>query len=397
VRLAIFSSGVLALAACTYEPPRYSAQDYENPERYTDQSATHPDRELFQAYLDHAVRDGLPGAALLIRTAEGTWAGAAGYADIASGVRWTPSMIARVGSVTKLFAAATIVELAGEDRLELAGLAREHLPSSVVSNIENADRATIDQLLHHTSGIFNYLESTELFFEAGGSYDYEYQSRRRLLEYAYGEDAEFDAGRGWGYSNTNFLLLDLIAEHASGDSSATALHERTIEPLGLRSTRYTPGKPPPAGMVRGYADLFADGDLIDVTDTQLEWFHYDGGVISNVYDLADFLDALLSGPLLSEGARTAMLETVPTNGESERGVDHYGAGLIEERHPEHGPIRGHSGTALGFSAHVYRIERYGITFAAIVNASQHGLEERSYRWFSPLEHDDIVRLAAERR
>jgi hypothetical protein len=43
---------------------------------------------------------------------------------------------------------------------------------------------------------------------------------------------------------------------------------------------------------------------------------------------------------------------------------------------------------------VYHVERSGITFAAIVNASQHTMEERSYRWFSPLKEDDILELVA---
>lgn len=392
----VCAAAALAGASCTYEPPLRERAFYDNPEAYADDSATHPRRAELQAYLDRAVRDGLPGAVLLVRTpGEGTWAGAAGWADIASGVAWEPAMIARVGSVSKMFSAAVVLQLCEEHGVSLATPARDFLPSEIVDEVENADRATIEQLLHHTSGIYNYLESTDLFFEATGSYDYEYQSKEELIEYAYGEEAEFAAGTSWGYSNTPFLLLELIAERLTDRTSEQLMRSLVIDPLGLRSTSYQPSQPAPAGIVRGYADLFADGALIDSTDTQLERFHFDGGVVSNVYDLADFLDALLDGPLLSDEARAQLLDTVPTEGHSERGTDDYGAGLIVEQHPELGRIIGHSGTALGYSAHVYRVEDYGITFAAIVNGSQHAIEERSYRWFSPLQHDDIVRIAVE--
>jgi D-alanyl-D-alanine carboxypeptidase len=383
------------LLACTYDPPVRSAEWYQNPEPYSDQSLTHRRRGVFQSYLERAVNEGLPGAVLLIRTPEeGTWAGAAGYADVASAVKWRPSTIARIGSTTKMFASAVILKLFEQSLLSLDAPARDHLPAEVTDNIANAGSATVHQLLHHTSGIYNYLASSKLLLESLGSYAYAYQPPRKLLEYAYGNAAEFAPGTSWGYSNTNFLLLELIAEHASSQPAKPLLETLVIKPLGLSSTSYDPGQPPPKGLARGYGDIFADGKLIDVTDNRIERFHYDGGMISNVYDLADFLHALVPGTFLGDKARSALREVVPTRGKSERGTDFYGSGLILEQHPRFGPVFGHSGTALGFSAHVYHLERSGITFAAIVNASQHTMEERSYRWFSPLKEDDILELVA---
>lgn len=384
---------LLPLLSCTYDPPLRAAESYANPVLYSDESSTHPRRAEFQAYLDRAVSDGLPGAVLLIRTpGEGTWVGTSGYADIASEVKWQPNTLGRIGSVTKTFAAAVILKLQEQSLLSLDAPANEHLPAGISSNLANARSATIRQLLQHTSGIPEYLESSRLLLEVLGSYDYEYQNERRLLEYAYGADAEFPPGAGWGYSSSNYLLLELVAEHASSQPSSTLLESLIFQPLGLRSTSYDPGHAPPPNLARGYGDVFADGHLIDVTENEIERFHYDGGIVSTVYDLADFLEALLTGDALSEAARDELRAVVPTHGKSPRGTDFYGAGLILEEHPEFGAVYGHSGTALGFSAHMYHLEQYGITYAAIVNASQHSLEKRSYRWFSPLKHDDILRL-----
>jgi D-alanyl-D-alanine carboxypeptidase len=383
----------LLLLACTYQAPIRPVEWYENPQHYPDDSAAHPRREALQSYLDRAVKEGLPGAALLVRTPEeGTWVGAAGYVDIASGVKWAPSTIGRVGSVTKLFAASVILKLAEQSLLTLDAPAGQYLPKDVVDHVANAGTATVRQLLHHTSGVFDYLKSSELLLDALGRYDYRYQPKEKLLEHAYGKTPDFPPGMGWSYSNTNFLLLELIAERVSARSGEALLDEMVIRPLGLRSTSYHPGGEPPRGMARGYADVFADGKLIDVTDNQLERFHYDGGVISNINDLASFLEGLLAGPFLEEATRSALLDVVPTRGNSPRGTDFYGTGLILEQHPKFGPVYGHSGTALGFSAHVYHLPRSKVTFAALVNASQHTMEERSYRWFSPLKVDTILEL-----
>jgi D-alanyl-D-alanine carboxypeptidase len=382
-----------ALFGCTFDPPTRNADWYENPETYSDESASHPRRAQFQSYLEAAVADGLPGAVLLIRTPGlGTWVGAAGYADIANDVPWKPAMIGRVGSVTKTFAAAVMLKLLEQHAITLDTPAKQWLPSELRTEIENANTATIGQLLHHTSGAYDYLSSLSLFLEAAGSYDYPYRTKERLLEYAYGKPSEYPAGQGWNYSETNFLLLEVLAERVTGTKSPQLLQTTVISELGLRSTFYSPSTDLPKGLARGYSDLFGDERLIDVTDANLERFHFDGGVISNVYDLADFLEALLFSPFLSEAARAELLDTVPTNGNSERGTDYYGSGIILETHPEFGPVYGHSGTTLGFTAHVYHMEQSGITFAAIVNASQKRLESRSYDWFSPLKKDAILHL-----
>lgn len=395
----IATAGVaLTAAACTYDPPRHSSDWYANPTQYEDDSAVHPERERFQAYVEEAVADGLPGAVLLVRSPEaGTWVGSAGMADIASEVSWQPAMIGRIGSATKMFVAAVVLQLVDEEKLDLDDPARKYLPRGVVTNIENAGEATVRQLLNHTSGIFDYVSSVRFLSDAYGRYDFEYHSTEELLRYAYGEKADFAPGTSWAYSNTGFLLLELIVEHVTGQDGIDVMAERVIEPLDLQSTTYRPDLPAPQGLARGYADLFGDARLNDVTDLDMERFHFDGGVISNVYDLADFLDALLDGEILSPEARDELLNTVPTEGHSQRGTDHYGLGIIMEESKEYGRVYGHLGNALGFTTHVYRVLDSGITFVALVNASQHVSEQRSYDWFGPLQTDRILRLVSHAR
>ncbi len=73
--------------------------------------------------------------------------------------------------------------------------------------------------------------------------------------------------------------------------------------------------------------------------------------------------------------------------------------LIQPRRKKYsvyGNVFGHSGTAIGYSAHVYYIPQENVTIAAIVNGSQNTIEERSYKWFSPLTTDKILKLAVSR-
>jgi len=114
-------------------------------------------------------------------------------------------MIGRVGSVTKTFAAAVMLKLLEQHEIPLDTPAKRWLPSELREEIDNANTATIGQLLHHTSGTYDYLSSLSLFLEAAGSYDFPYYTKEDFLEYAYGEPVEYAAGNGWNCSETNFL------------------------------------------------------------------------------------------------------------------------------------------------------------------------------------------------
>ena len=234
--LAIFICVGLMFVGCTYEPPTKPDTWYTNPVAYTDNSDSHPRAKLFQAYLDSAVAEGLPGAVLLIRTPqEGTWVGVAGFADIASRVPWQPSTICRIGSVSKLFASSVILRLADEGLFHLDEPAKSYLPADVVANVENAQKCTIRQLLNHTSGINNYLESLSLVLDGYGSYNYSYLAKRKLAKYAYNKKENPARGKRLASSNSNFLLLEMIAENATGVDSRKLLDSLVIRPQVCRA------------------------------------------------------------------------------------------------------------------------------------------------------------------
>ena len=134
----------------------------------------------------------------------------------------------RIGSVTKMFTATIILQLADERKLDLHDTLEKFLPGIVPAGA----RITIRHLLDHRSGLANYTED-----------DAWLRRERRLkrplqsLRLAASRPLDFAPGTEWGYSNTNYVALGLIIERITGRSYAHQLQHRIVKPLGLRHTQ----------------------------------------------------------------------------------------------------------------------------------------------------------------
>lgn len=358
---------LIALLGCSLRdamPPEY----YDCQFSFTDSSSVHPRASEYQNFLDTAVKKGFPGAILLIRTPEnGLWIGASGYADIASEVEMKPCNLSFIGSVSKTFVAATVLRLEEEGTLSIDDKVSSYVSASICEEIENADRATIRQLLNHTSGIYNYTESiqygTDMFNEPDRS-----ESLEETVAYAYGKDAYFAPGTGFEYSNTNYCLLGLVIEAATGKEHSEVIRETVLKPLGLEKTYYDPQSSSiPDGTVRGYTDFYGDGRLSESTDYSTGHYTPDGGVVSNVYELAKFVEAVFAGDLLDSSSVAQMQEWVeeeyPLYGRSK-----YGLGLNYWDTP-HGYAVGHSGEMFGYLAEMWYFPDKDVTYVMLINGS----------------------------
>jgi D-alanyl-D-alanine carboxypeptidase len=358
---------LIVLLGCSLRdamPPEY----YDCQFSFTDSSSIHPRASEYQNFLDTAVKKGFPGAILLIRTPEhGLWIGASGYADIASEVEMKPCNLSFIGSVSKTFVAATVLRLQEEGTLSIDDKVSSYVSASICEEIENADRATIRQLLNHTSGIYNYTKSikygTDMFNEPDRS-----ESLEETVAYAYGKDAYFAPGTGFEYSNTNYCLLGLVIGAATGKEHSQVIRETVLEPLGLEKTYYDPQSSSiPDGTVRGYTDFYGDGRLSESTDYSTGHYTPDGGVVSNVYELAKFVEAIFAGDLLDSSSVAQMQEWVeeedPLYGRSK-----YGLGLNYWDTP-HGYAVGHSGEMFGYLAEMWYFPDKDVTYVMLINGS----------------------------
>ena len=112
-----------------------------------------------QQILDESVSSGLPGVSLAVRTQRQTACFAAGVAEANPPNRLTSRNLGRIASCSKQYLGVAVLQLCEEGRISLADPAARYLPAEVTASIENADKATIRQLLNHSSGIHDYYDS----------------------------------------------------------------------------------------------------------------------------------------------------------------------------------------------------------------------------------------------
>jgi D-alanyl-D-alanine carboxypeptidase len=198
----------------------------------------------------------------------------------------------RVGSVTKTFTAAIVLQLVEEGALRLDDTLADHLAGVV----PRGDEITIRQLLLHRSGLANFTDYRPWMERTSRS-----STNRPIdsLRFAASEPLIFEPGSQWSYSNTNYIALGLVVESVTGHSYVEELEERILEPLGLDDTELA--------ATRRVPDLDDDGE-----NPNLPWAA--GSIVSNAHDLSRFYAALLSGRVLSEASLAEMTRTVAGDG-----------------------------------------------------------------------------------
>ncbi|MFZ5854539.1 MAG: serine hydrolase domain-containing protein [Chloroflexota bacterium] len=272
--------------------------------------------DALQAALDQfRARYGIPGLSATIIWPDGrAWSGASGYANIRARTRVTRSTPFAVGSITKTFTAALIVKLAEEKRLGLDDPVVRWLPTAPVD-----PAVTIRQLLDHTSGVYDFFANRLIDPALVGA-------KRRVwtpaLDLRYVKEPYFAPGTGWHYSNTNYVLLGLIARRAGGASVAAQLRSRFFQPLRLLSATYQGAELPRVPVAHGYT--FATSSVsarpIDQSDgtaiapfTSVTTAAGDAGALAaSSWDLARWARALYGGRVLRPESLAAMLDVSRT-------------------------------------------------------------------------------------
>lgn len=305
------------LIGCVKDDPIISEENYACTSIILN---THPDENRFQEFINAKVQQGLPGITMLIQTPEGIWSGAAGVADIPNDITMKPCNLQKAGSITKTFTAVLILKLYEEGSLDLDDPISMYLSSELLSKVANAETATIRQLLNHTSGITDYLG--QLSYQIFDSNDNPTKVWTPLEELAYifDEPADFPVGTKIEYSNSNYLLLGMIAENVTGELGEQLYRDMIYLPLGLNNTFLFQNGEQPQGLVRGYYDEFGNGNLIDITSLRRFSNSMVGGVSSNVQDLNTFIRAAMSPNVLFTKAtidEMLTIENVPFLNEDE--------------------------------------------------------------------------------
>ncbi|PDY96357.1 serine hydrolase domain-containing protein [Bacillus thuringiensis] len=312
-------------------------------------SSSHTSTKRDRNSVKQAMRDtlhlGFPG--ILVKTYEGgkTWGYAAGVANLSTKKPMKTDFRFRIASVTKTFTATVVLQLAGENRLNLDDSIEKWLPGVIQGNGYDAKQITIRQILNHTSGIAEYSRTKEADFFKNRNKSF---TAEDLVKLGLSLPPDFAPGKGWSYSNTGYVLLGILIEKVTGNSYAEEIENRIIEPLELSNT-FLPGNSsviPGTNHARGYFQPDGASELKDITYYNPSIGSSAGDMISTADDLNKFFSYLLSGKLLKEQQLKQMLTTVPT-GSAE--IVGYGLGIYETKLPNGVSIWGHSGGIPGFS------------------------------------------------
>ena len=311
-----------------------------------------------QGLLDTAVRrsKGPGGGIVRIESQSGgvLWEGASG--SDASGGRIGVADTFEVASVTKTFTAACVLMLAEEGRLRLDEPIGGLLPRGAIRGLlvvrghDFSPEITVRQLLNHTSGLPDYwndpptaddgdntfvrdfLADPNRFWEPEETLAYV----RRLWPIAV-------PGERYHYSDTGYVLLGLIVEHATGRKLHEVFRERLFAPLGMQDTFFSYREAPPSGAHESHR-YEGPVDLTGQRRQSAEWAS--GGLVSSAKDLARFLFALAQGKLFKSQATWNEMTTWRPTGTAD--VD-YGLGLFHVRlDDDEGQLWGHDGHGNAF-------------------------------------------------
>lgn len=292
-------------------------------------------------------------------------AGPAGTRRAAAGVtrlgRPAPAPVGgrfRIGSVTKTFVATVVLQLQAERRLELDDTVQRWLPGVV----PGGDRITLRQLLNHTSGLYNYTDALDLSPGAWLPQRFRSWEPAELVALATAQPPLFPPGTDWSYSNTNYVLLGMVVEAATGNDHATEIRQRIIRPLGLRQTGSPGERVDISGPhAHGYLPVGPEGaeKPVDVTRMNPSVAGSAGEMISSTADLNTFFHALLTGRLLAPAQLSAMKTMVP-------GHD-YGLGLESTTLSCGVTLYGHGGGIFGYSTASFHAPDGGRRLSLSVN------------------------------
>ncbi|KOG49969.1 hydrolase [Streptomyces virginiae] len=318
------------------------------------------DFAALDASIENVHRAGMPGLFAEVRDGDRVWRGAAGVADVATGRPVCADMRHRVGSITKTFTAAAVLQQVESGRIGLDVPIGRYLPKLVPG--ERGAAITVRMLLNHTSGLAEYLphaypslKAFPALADTGPESLDDHRFTRfdptELIRMGVAAPAVgTPGGRPGVYSNTNYLLLVELLEQATGTTAEQYITRNVIERAGLRDTRLPAGPYVDGPHSQLYEAWFGMIDPPrDYSVYDMSWVGPSASLISTVADLNRFYGLLLAGEIVGPPALAQMQRTVPVVSQEGRTID-YGLGL----HPMEGPGRstywGHGGTVWGGGA-----------------------------------------------
>jgi D-alanyl-D-alanine carboxypeptidase len=305
----------------------------------------------------------IPGISAAIIFPDGsTWSAALGQAQVSPLKRasvYTPFV---VGSITKTFVAAAILQLVDEGSISLDDPLSNWLP-----DYPRAAQITLRMLLSHTSGVFNLYESPN-YNRLVVNHPHRTWTPQDVLTKLAGTPY-CDPGACYHYSNTAFILLGLVIEAETGKALGQVWRDRFFTPLGMSSTYFQGDGPPPANSARGYRKTklgnvaIDDGSNYRPTQSEGTVIWSAGGIVASARNIATWARALYGGDVLSEQS-LARMTAFTFHPEPQGGW--YGLGT-RMRSFQGTNMEGHTGTLRAFNAAMWYLPSLDLTVVVMTN------------------------------
>lgn len=316
------------------------------------------DEKIKEALNDRLEQYDVKGASAAIILADGTiHCVAAGISHDTVAIR--PDMLFATGSITKNFVAALILQLTEEGLLSLEDPLHKWLPP--YPHIDST--ITIRQMLNHTSGIFMFWDNQKLWDDLIKYRDSVFTPEVVLT---YLKEPHFAPGNGFRYSNTNYLLLAIIATRVTHSTLSAEFRKRFWQPLGLKNSYLSmEDQIPQDQLAHVWGDNFEnDGSNRDITflpRASHESITYgSAGVFMTAEDLAIWCYSLFNGKVLNKSSLNQMIKI---------GAGGYGLGIgllnkgtiLGER------TYGHGGGNIGTTAYMAYLPDHNVSITVMIN------------------------------
>ena len=272
-----------------------------------------------------------------------------------------------------MFVSATVLALVGEGRLNLDDPVSAWLGEEPwIEDFADRDRITLRQLLNHTSGLANHVESdsfAQALSQRWRDTD-DPMSPDELVAHALDQALLFDPGTGWSYSDTGYILAGLIIERAVGRPYYEEVTQRFLDPLELHCTVPSNRLDLPR-LATGYVDPEnAFGLPRRTTDASgaMVWHpgveSTGGGLLSCPHDLVRWAHLLFQGHALRGGDPGDLLSAYPLDADGRLG---YGLGVAIRTDADFGEVLGHGGWIPGYVTSLRYFADHGIGIAFQIN------------------------------
>jgi len=255
------------------------------------------------------------------------WSLSAGNTDLKRRQSVTNDNLLRLASLTKTFTATMIFKLIDQGKLTLDDKLTTFFPE-----FKEAKDVTIENLLNHSSGIKELLTLPDIL-TSSTLFTSKLWDINSIVKTISSKNLVFNTGSDFKYSNTNYVLLGLIAEKITQKKITELFKEYLFNPLNINKLILVPQEKTPETLISGFdRKLLPTPGLYEVTPQNTAWASAaftSGALIGNSEQTAFFLHSLMTGKVLSKNSLSKMEDFGEKKNPDNEYQKYFGLGLFK--------------------------------------------------------------------